>query len=98
MPPTSLTTKICGILDNFSIYHWDDFCDKSKCFDYGDFVSARDIEDTIGVDVGIVPTLMDHIPMRNYGDSNDIWLRFCDLKYLIVICILKCPCLLLSVG
>ena len=33
--PTNLTIEICGILDNFGIYHWDDFMDKSKCFDYG---------------------------------------------------------------
>jgi hypothetical protein len=49
------------------------FSDKSKCFDYGDFVFAREIEDNIGVDVGIVPTLMDNIPMRDYGDNNNIW-------------------------
>jgi hypothetical protein len=72
-PPTSLTTEICGILDDFSIYHWDNFCDKSKCFDHGDFISAREIEDTIGIDVGIVPTLMDNIPLRVCSDSNNIW-------------------------
>ena len=61
--PTCLTTEICGIFDNFGIYHWDDFMDKSKCFDCGDFVTAREIEDNISADVGIVPTLMDNIPM-----------------------------------
>ena len=30
--PTSLTTEIFGIFDNFSIYHWDNLGDKSKCF------------------------------------------------------------------
>ena len=70
---TSLTTEICGIFDNFGIYHWDDFIDESKCFDYGDFVTAREIEDNIGADVGIVPTLMDTIPMRDYSDNNKIW-------------------------
>ena len=97
-PPTSLTTEICGIFNNFSIYRWDDFSDKSKCFDYGDFVSPQEIKDNIiGVDVGTVPTLMDNIPMRDYGDSINFgqnWLSFCDLKYLIMICILKGPCLL----
>jgi hypothetical protein len=44
-----------------------------KCFDYGDFVFAQEIEDNIGVDVGIVPTLMDNSPIRDYGDSNNIW-------------------------
>ena len=35
-PLTSFTTEICGIFTNFSICHWDNFSDKSKCFDYGD--------------------------------------------------------------
>jgi hypothetical protein len=34
---------------------------------------AREIKDNISVDVGIVPTLMDNIDMRDYGDSNKIW-------------------------
>ena len=50
--PTSLTTEMCGIFDNCSLYHWDDFIDTSKCFDYGDFFTAREIEDTIGADNG----------------------------------------------
>ena len=50
-PPPSLTNKICVNFDNFSIYHWDNFINKSKCFDYGDFVSAREIEDNIYFDV-----------------------------------------------
>jgi hypothetical protein len=70
---TSLTTEICGIFDSFSIYHWDDFTDKSKCFYYGDFVTSRKIEDIIGADAGIVPTLMGDIPMRDYSDNNNIW-------------------------
>jgi hypothetical protein len=48
------------------------FSDKSKYFDYGDFVSAREIEDTIVVDADIVPTLLDNIPMRDCGDSNKV--------------------------
>ena len=70
--PTSLTTKICGIFDNFVIYRLDDFIDKSKCFDYGDFVTAREIEDNIGANTGIVPTLMDNIPINDYSDSNKV--------------------------
>ncbi len=72
-PPTSLTTEICRIFDNVCIYHWDDIMDKSKCFDYGDFCTAREIEDNIGADDGIVPTLMDNIPMRDYSDINKFW-------------------------
>jgi hypothetical protein len=41
------------MFDNFSISHWDSFCDKSRCFDYGDFIFARKIEDNISVDVAI---------------------------------------------
>ena len=53
------------------IYHWDNFSDKSKCFDYGDFIFAREIEDNIGVDAGNVPTLIYNIPMRDSGDSGE---------------------------
>ena len=70
---TSLTTEICGIFYNFCIYHWDDIMDKFKCFDYGNFVTVWVIEDNIGANVDIVPTLMDNIPMRNYSDNNKIW-------------------------
>ena len=28
-PPTRLTTEICGIFDNFYIFHWDTFSDNS---------------------------------------------------------------------
>ena len=38
-----------------------------------DLVTAREIEDNIGADVDIVPTLMDDIPMRDYSDSNKFW-------------------------
>jgi hypothetical protein len=72
-PPTSHTTEICEIFDNFSIYHWDNFSDKSKYNDYVDIVSARDIKYNIGANVGIVPTLMENIPMRDYGDCNKVW-------------------------
>ena len=71
--PTSLTTKICGIFDNFGVYHWDDFIDKYKCFDYGDFVTAQEIKGNIGADARFVPTLMDNIPMKDYSDINKIW-------------------------
>jgi hypothetical protein len=70
--PTSLRIELCRIYDDFYIYHWDDFIDKSKCFDCGDFVTAREIEDNIGADDGIVPTLMDNIPMRDYSDINKV--------------------------
>jgi hypothetical protein len=73
--PTSLTTEICVIFDNFGIYHWDDFIDKSKCFDYNDFVTARETEGNIGADIGIVPTLTDNIPMRDFSDNNIIWIE-----------------------
>ncbi len=47
--------------------------DNSKCFDYGDFVAAREIEANIGTYLtGIVPTLMDNILMRYYSDNNQI--------------------------
>ena len=46
--PTSLTTELCGIFYEFFIYHWDDFNDKSKCFDYGELITTREIEGNFG--------------------------------------------------
>jgi len=74
-PPTCLTTEVCENFDNSSIYHSDNFSDTSKRFNYGDFVFAHEIEVDIGSNVGIVPTLMDNVPMRNHGDSNNIWAK-----------------------
>ncbi len=70
--PTSFTTEICGTSDEFSIYHWDKFTDKSKCFDYGELITARDIEDNLGIDVGNTPILIENVPMRDLNDNNNI--------------------------
>jgi len=45
-------------------YVYDSYVRNTKCFDYGDFVSAREIEDSIDVDVRIVPNLIDTICNR----------------------------------
>ena len=39
-------------------YNSDDFNDKSKCFDYGEIDTTREIEDNLDIDVGIILTLM----------------------------------------
>jgi hypothetical protein len=70
--PTSLTIELRGIFDEFSIHHWGDFDDKSKCFDYDELITAREIEESLGTDVGIIPTLMDNIPMRDHYGRNEI--------------------------
>jgi hypothetical protein len=72
-PPTSLTTIICGIFKILFIRHWDNFSGKPKCFDYGDFVSAREIENGLCADASIMPTLMGNIHMIDYSDSNKVW-------------------------
>jgi len=41
-------------MDEYSIYHRDERVDKSRCFDFGDFLTAKDIEDNLGIDVGII--------------------------------------------
>jgi hypothetical protein len=74
-PPTSFSTEICGIHDEFSIYHWDSYSDKSKCFDYGGLITAAEIEDNLGIDVGIMPMLLENVPMRDFSDSNKIWIE-----------------------
>jgi hypothetical protein len=32
-----------------------------------------DIEENLGIDVGIIPMLMENVPMREYSDNNKIW-------------------------
>ena len=69
---TSIRTELCGIVDEFSICHWDDIIDKSKCFDFGELTLDNTIEDNLGIDVGIVLILMDIFPMRDNEDINGI--------------------------
>ncbi len=59
----------------FSIYHWNDFKDKTHCFDYGDFIVPSNFKENLVIDVGIVPDLMDSFRMRDYCDSSNdgIW-------------------------
>jgi len=68
-----LQLNFVNCFDEFSIYHWDNFNDKSKCFDYGELITTREIEDNLGVDVGIIMTLMYNIPMRDQCGINGIW-------------------------
>jgi hypothetical protein len=43
--PTCLTMQTpFGTQDDFFFYSWEDRAEKSRCFDFGDFLSARDIE------------------------------------------------------
>jgi hypothetical protein len=60
-------------MDAYSIYHWDERVDKSRCFDFGDFLDAKDIEDNLGIDVVIIPYIWDDIRMRDHDDNNGIW-------------------------
>ena len=54
--PTSLTMQTpFGTQDEFFIYSWEDRAEKSRCFDFVDFLNARDIEKKLGTDVGIIP-------------------------------------------
>ena len=52
--PTSLTMQtVFGTTDEFYTYSRDDRVEKSRCFYFGDFLIARDIENNLGTDVGI---------------------------------------------
>ena len=55
------------------IYRWDDNANKSKCFDYGVLIFGKTITIKLGIDVGIIPTLMDNVPIRDHEDNNGIW-------------------------
>jgi hypothetical protein len=54
--PVNLTMQTpFGTKDDFYIYSWEDRVEKSRCFDFGDFLNARDIEKSLGTDFGIIP-------------------------------------------
>ena len=72
--PTSLTFQTAlGTQDEIFIYSWEDRAEKFRCFDFGDFLIAKDIEDNLGTNVGIVPCFWGDIRMRDHNDSNGIW-------------------------
>jgi hypothetical protein len=62
-----------GTTEDFYIYSWEDRVEKSRCFDFGDFLIARDIEHNLGTDVGIIPCFWGDIHMRDHDESNGIW-------------------------
>lgn len=71
--PTSLTFQTpYGTMDEFSIYSWDERADKSRCFDFGDFLNVRDIENNLGTDTEIIPCFWGDIRMRDHEDINGI--------------------------
>ena len=71
--PTSLTMKTpFGTKDEFYIYSGEDRVEKSSCFDFGDFLIARDIENNLGTYVGIAPCFWGDTRMRDHDDSNGI--------------------------
>ena len=59
--------------DEFYIYSWEDRVEKFCCFDFGDFLIARDIENNLVTDVGIVPCFRGDIRIRDHDASNGIW-------------------------
>ena len=72
--PTSLTIQNpYGKMDEYSIYHWGERVDKSRCFNFGDFLAVRDIEDSLGTDVRIIPYFWGNIRIRDHADNNGIW-------------------------
>ena len=60
-------------MDEDSIYHWDECVDKPRCFDFGDFLAVRDIEDGLDTDAGIIPHFRGNIRTRDHADINGIW-------------------------
>jgi hypothetical protein len=58
---------------SFSIYSWYERVEKSRCLDFGDFLTATDIENNVGTDVEIIPCFGGDIRIRDHDDSNHIW-------------------------
>jgi hypothetical protein len=56
--PTNLTIQTAyGTMDEYYIYHWDERIDKSRCFDFGDFLTAKDIENNMESWMNIIFTI-----------------------------------------
>jgi len=74
--PTSLSIQTaCGTTDTFSIFSWDERVEKSRCFNFDDFLTTIDIENNLGTDVEIIPCFLGDIRMRDHNDSNGIWAK-----------------------
>ena len=63
LPPVEIPTSLIiqtayGTTDEFSINSWDERVEKSRCFDFGDFIIAVDIENNLGTDVEIIPCFL----------------------------------------
>jgi hypothetical protein len=72
--PTTLTIQTSyGTINEYFIYNWNERVDKSRCFDFGDFLTTKDMEDNLGIDVGIIHNFWGDIRMRAHDDSNGIW-------------------------
>ena len=59
-------------MDEYSTYHWNERLEESRCFSFGDFLTAEDIEDNLDIDVGIIPYFWGDIRMRYHDNSNGI--------------------------
>ena len=62
LPPVEIPTNLTiqtpyGAEDEFFIDSWEDRVEKSRCFDFGDFLNAREVENNMGTDVRIIPFL-----------------------------------------
>ena len=71
--PTCITAQLCDFYEFSIYYYWVDFNDKSKCIDYGELITTREIEDNLGIDVCIIPTLTENIAITDHCISNRIW-------------------------
>ncbi len=45
---------------------------KSYCLNFGDFVSPKEVEDNLGIDIGTVPMFWDDMRLRDHIDNNSI--------------------------
>jgi hypothetical protein len=80
LPPVEIPISLAihtahGTTSEFSIYSWDERVKKYRCFDFGGFLTANDIENNLGIDVEIIPCFWGDIRMRDHDDSSDIWAK-----------------------
>ncbi len=48
---------------------------KAHCLDCGDFISPKQIEYNLGIDIGIVSMFWGDVLIRDYIDNNGIWAK-----------------------
>ncbi len=82
LPPIVVTTGLLidiayVTIDEYSIYHWDEGngMNKAHCLDFGSLVTSKEVENNLGIDIGIVPMFWGDMITRGHIDNDGIWAK-----------------------